>query len=204
MFWNRRTKEDKSKWCFASTRKHLRYEYNNVTIVGIINLTIRIKAQRKSRNVNCKGNVSSQLKRWGLNGIFGYSFLLHVVSNSSYMNNCTVKATFTSQYRKPSEFTINIFILGGITHFKLKASRAQWSKIHTCLPDVTKLWAYQKPWSRGLHICFVFGRSWVHISVRRLTILRLLVVFISPSRRIPGKVPQVRPRPPPSMSFTIN
>jgi hypothetical protein len=39
-------------------RKHIRYEYNNVTIVEIINTTIRIKVQRKSRNSNCKGNVN--------------------------------------------------------------------------------------------------------------------------------------------------
>jgi hypothetical protein len=98
-------------------RKHLRYEYNNVTIVGIINKTIRIKAQRKSRN------VSSQLKR---------NIRIQFPGFTNYMNSCAVKATFILHYRKPSEFTINIFMQGSITHFELKASRVG-------LPDVTEL-----------------------------------------------------------------
>jgi hypothetical protein len=39
-----------------NNRKHLRYEYNDVTIVGIINKTMRTKVRRKKRNVCCKGN----------------------------------------------------------------------------------------------------------------------------------------------------
>jgi hypothetical protein len=71
-----------------NNRKHLRYEYN-VTIVGIINKTIGIKTQRKSRNVNCKGNVSSQLKR-----NIRIQFPITCAVQFFIHDNCAVKAAF--------------------------------------------------------------------------------------------------------------
>ena len=102
----------------------------------------------------------------------------NATSQLSGQHRCFVSGGPRLKYRPQNRLSSNSF-LSPLKHFQYVTLNIPRELTYTSVKTY-----YRKLRFSGQHSCFVFWRSWVHISVRRSTAERVLVVLLSHTRRI--------------------